>query len=175
MLMRFGASKAMTRPDVRIFAPRSAALKPNTTARKLPEITVRNDPTLWRDRRGAGHQSRSTLSSRVVIQCSCRPRAVSLDLSFRVVFQRRLFLGGGVRRGPQEHHLVGRPAGRHQNPGRPDGRRGVQRPDQPAVWPICSASSWRIRSSLDELPGWMSHLGVQTNYTNIQPFGQAAG
>jgi TonB-dependent receptor len=27
----------------------------------------------------------------------------------------------------------------------------------------------------DELPGWMSHLGVQTNYTNIQASGQPPG
>ncbi len=27
----------------------------------------------------------------------------------------------------------------------------------------------------DELPGWMSHLGVQTNYTNIQASGEPPG
>ena len=27
----------------------------------------------------------------------------------------------------------------------------------------------------DQLPGWMSHLGVQANYTNIQASGGSAG
>ncbi len=153
MLMRFGASKAVTRPNVQDLRA-SQRVEANTTRVNFPPITDPNDPLFGVDR-GAQDINLNRLVITRGNPVLLPTEAVNLDLSFEWYFQGGYFSAAVFNKDLEEHHLHGRPAGRHREPGRANGRRRIQRPDQPGV-----GRSLRLRGGVPEVLRRAARLDV---------------
>ncbi len=165
MLIRFGASKAVTRPNVQDLRA-SQLVQANTTRVNFPTITDENDPLFGVDR---GAQSISL--DRILLtrgNPNLEPTtAVNLDLSFEWYFN-----GGFVSAAVFDKDLKNIISTGDQQISEVtlDGR---------TVDVVYNGQVNQAKAELhgfelayqqfyDQLPGWMSHLGLQANYTNIQ-------
>lgn len=165
MLVRFGASKALTRPNVQDLRA-SRLVQANTTRTSFPPITDENDPMFGVDR---GAQNISLDRIRLTRgNPNLKPTtAVNLDLSFEWYFPGGYFsaavfdkdLKNIISNGDEYLDTITL-----------DGR---------TVEVVYSGQVNQAKAELygfelayqqfyDMLPGWMSHLGLQANYTNIQ-------
>jgi TonB-dependent receptor len=164
-LVRFGASKAMTRPNIQDL--RATRLVGATTTRtSYPNITDPNDPLYGTDR-GAQDISvgRITLTRG---NPDLKPTtAVNLDLSYEWYFQGG-YLSAAVFKKDLENII--------NNGDLTLGQITLDGQTVDVVYngPINQAEAklhgfeLAYQQFFDQLPGWMSHLGVQANYTNIQ-------
>ncbi len=164
-LVRFGASKALTRPNIQDL--RATRLVGATTTRtSYPQITDPSDPLYGFDR---GAQDIDL--GRITItrgNPDLKPTtAVNLDLSYEWYFQGGYFSGAVFKKDLKNIITTG-----DQTLGQVtlDG----QTVDVVYNGPINQAEAnlygfeLAYQQFFDQLPGWLSHLGVQANYTNIQ-------
>jgi iron complex outermembrane receptor protein len=164
-LVRFGASKALTRPNIQDL--RATRLVGASTSRtSFPQITDPMDPLFGVDR---GAQDIDL--GRVTItrgNPDLKPTtAVNLDLSYEWYFQGGYFSAAVFKKDLKNIITTG-----DQTLGQItlDG----QTVDVVYNGPINQAEAklhgfeLAYQQFFDQLPGWMSHLGVQANYTNIQ-------
>jgi len=165
MLVRFGASKAMTRPNVQDLRA-SQLVGANTVRIEYPQITDPNDPLFGVDR---GVQdinlSRITLTrGNPVLKPTT---SINLDLSFEWYFK-----GGYASVAVFNKDLTNIISTGDQTVGQ-------MTLDGQTVDVVYNGSINQAKADLhgfelayqqfyDQLPGWMSHLGLQANYTNIQ-------
>ncbi|HEY6125769.1 MAG TPA: TonB-dependent receptor [Steroidobacteraceae bacterium] len=164
-LVRFGASKGLTRPNIQDL--RATRLVGATTTRtSFPQITDPNDPLFGVDR---GAQDIDL--GRVTVtrgNPDLKPTtAVSLDLSYEWYFQGGYLSAALFTKDLKNIITTG------------DLTLGQVTLDGQTVdlvynGPINQATAdikgfeLAYQQFFDRLPGWMSHLGVQANYTNIQ-------
>ena len=171
MLMRFGASKAVTRANVQDLRA-SQRVEANTTRINYPALPP-GDPLFGVDR---GAQDINL--NRIVVTRGnpllLPTEAISLDMSFEWYFQGGYFsaavfnkdLKNVIQTGDQvidQETLDGQTVDVVYN-----GQINQAKADLYGV-------ELAYQQFFDQLPGWMSHLGVQTNYTNIQAKGDAPG
>ena len=165
MLVRFGASRAMTRPNIQDL--RATRLVGATTYRtSYPQITDPLDPLYGYDR---GAQD-ITLGRITVTRGNpdLKPTtATNLDLSYEWYFQGGYFSAAAFKKDLKNIITTGDlTLGQVTLDG--------QTVDMVYNGPINQAEAnlygfeLAYQQFFDQLPGWMSHLGVQTNYTNIQ-------
>ena len=172
MLFRFGASKALTRPNVQDLRA-SQLVQANTSRVNFPSITDPNDPLFGVDR---GVQNISL--SRILVTRGnplLEPTtAVNLDLSFEWYFNGGFFSAAVFDKELKNIITTG------------DQTIGSITLDNNTVDVVYNGQINQSEASLhgfelayqqffDQLPGWMSHLGMQANYTNIQASGEAPG
>jgi TonB-dependent receptor len=165
MLIRFGASKAVTRPNVQDLRA-TQLIAANTTTTAFTPIEDENDPLFGVDR---GVQDISL--NRIVVTRGnpfLKPTtAVNLDLSFEWYFP-----GGYVSAAVFDKDLKN-----IINTG--EMSMGTMQLDGNAVDVVYEGQVNQAEAQLhgfelayqqfyDMLPGWMSNLGLQANYTNIQ-------
>jgi iron complex outermembrane receptor protein len=172
MLFRFGASKALTRPNVQDLRATQLA-SANVTRVDFPAITDEDDPLFGWDR---GAQN-ITLDRIVITRGNplLEPTtAVNLDLSFEWYFNGGFFSAALFDKELKNVITTG------------DLNIDTITLDGQTVDVVYNGQINQSDASLhgvelayqqffDQLPGWMSHLGVQTNYTNIQASGQPPG
>lgn len=165
MLIRFGASKAVTRPNVQDLRA-SQLVQANTTRVNYPAIEDENDPLYGVDR---GAQD-ITLNRIVVTRGNpnLKPTtAVNLDLSFEWYFAGGYFSAAVFDKDLKNIISSG------------DQKLGEITLDGKTVDVVYSGQVNQAKAEIygfelayqqfyDQLPGWMSHLGLQANYTNIQ-------
>ena len=172
MLMRFGASKAVTRPNVQDLRA-SQRVEANTTRVNYPPITDPADPLFGFDR-GAQDINLNRLVITRGNPVLLPTEAVSLDLSFEWYFQGGYFSAAVFNKDLKNIISTG------------DQQVGTENLDGQTVDVVYNGQVNQASADLygfevayqkffDELPGWMSHLGVQTNYTNIQASGEPPG
>ena len=172
MLMRFGASKAMTRPNVQDLRA-SQRVEANTTRVNYAPITDPNDPLFGVDR-GAQDINLNRLVVTRGNPVLLPTEAVSLDLSFEWYFKGGYFSAAVFDKDLKNIIQTG------------DQQVGTETLDGQTVDVVYNGQINQASADLygvelayqkffDELPGWMSHLGVQTNYTNIQASGEPPG
>ena len=164
-LIRFGASKALTRPNIQDLRA-TRLLGANTTRSNFDRITDPLDPLFGYDR---GAQDIDL--ARVTItrgNPDLKPTtAVNLDLSYEWYFQGGYLSGAVFKKDLKNIITTG------------DLTLGQITLDGQTVdlvynGPINQAEAnlhgfeLAYQQFFDRLPGWMSHLGVQANYTNIQ-------
>ncbi len=164
-LIRFGASKALTRPNIQDLRA-TRLLGATTTRTNFERITDPNDPLFGVDR---GAQDIDL--SRVTItrgNPDLKPTtAVNLDLSYEWYFQGGYLSAAAFKKDLKNIITTG------------DLTLGQITLDGQTVdlvynGPINQAEAnlygfeLAYQQFFDRLPGWMSHLGVQANYTNIQ-------
>ncbi len=164
-LVRFGASKAMTRPNIQDM--RATRLVGATTTRtNYPNITDPTDPLYSVDR---GAQDISL--GRITItrgNPDLKPTtAVNLDLSYEWYFQGGYLSAAVFKKDLKNIINTGElTLGQITLDG--------QTVDVVYTGPVNQAEAklhgfeLAYQQFFDWLPGWMSHLGVQANYTNIQ-------
>jgi iron complex outermembrane recepter protein len=165
MLFRFGASKAVARPNVQDLRA-SQRFEANVTRVEYPAITDENDPLYNMDRglQDVRLERIKLTQGNPVLEPTT---AVNLDLSYEWYFQ-----GGYASIAVFNKDL----------------KNIITTGDQPmqqmtldgrSVDVIYSGQINQSTADLhgfelayqqfyDQLPGWMSHLGLQANYTNIQ-------
>ena len=164
MLMRFGASKGMTRANVQDLRA-SQLVGAQTTRINYPPITDPNDPLFGVDR-GAQDINLSRISLTRGNPTLKPTTAISLDTSFEWYF-RGGYLSAAVFQKDLENII----------------NTGDQTFDQitldgQTVDVVYNGQVNQSKAELhgfevayqqfyDQLPGWMSHLGIQANYTNI--------
>jgi iron complex outermembrane recepter protein len=165
MLIRFGASKALTRPNVQDLRA-SQLVQANVSRVNFPPITDENDPLFGVDR-GA---ERIALDRILLTRGNANllpTTAVNLDLSFEWYFN-----GGFVSAAVFDKELKNIIATGDQTVG------SVTLDGQP-VEVVYEGQVNQSKADLygfelsyqqfyDQLPGLFSHLGLQANYTNIQ-------
>lgn len=172
MLLRFGASKALTRPNVQDLRA-SQLVQANVTRTNFPAITDENDPLFGVDR---GAQNISL--DRILITRGnplLEPTtAVNLDLSFEWYFNGGYFSAALFDKDLENIITTG------------DINVDTITLDGQTVDVVYNGQINQASASLhgfelayqqffDRLPGWMSHLGMQANYTNIQASGEPPG
>jgi TonB-dependent receptor len=172
MLVRFGASKALTRPNVQDL--RATQLVAATTTRtSYAPITDPNDPLFGVDR-GAQNITldRITITrGNPILQPTT---AVNLDLSFEWYYR------GGYLSAAVFNKDLKNIISTGEQP------LGTMTLDGQTVNVTYNGQVNQAEASLhgfelayqqfyDFLPGWMSHLGLQANYTNIQASGDPPG
>ncbi len=172
MLFRFGASKAVTRPNVQDLRASQRA-EANTTRVNYAPITDEDDPLFGVDR-GA----QDIRLNRIVITRGnpvLKPtEAVSLDLSYEWYFQGGFFSAAVFKKDLKNIIANG------------EMQIGSVTLDGQTVDVVYNGLVNQAKADLhgfelsyqqffDRLPGWMSHLGVQANYTNIQADGEPPG
>jgi iron complex outermembrane recepter protein len=170
-LVRFGASKAVTRPNVQDLRA-SQRVEANTTRVSFPAL-LPGDPLFGVDR---GAQDINL--NRIVITRGnpllLPTEAVNLDLSYEWYFQGGYFSAALFKKELKNVIQTG------------DEQRGTMTLDGQTVDVVYNGQINQANANLhgfelayqqffDQLPGWMSHLGVQTNYTNIQAEGDPPG
>jgi iron complex outermembrane recepter protein len=164
-LVRFGASKALTRPNIQDLRA-TRLVGASTTRTSFPQITDPLDPLFGVDR---GAQDIDV--GRVTItrgNPDLKPTtAVNLDLSYEWYFQGGYLSGAVFKKDLKNIITTGDlTLGQIQLDG--------QTVDVVYNGPINQAEAdlygfeIAYQQFFDQLPGWMSHLGVQANYTNIQ-------
>ena len=171
MLVRLGASKAITRPPVQDLRA-SQRVEANTTRVNFPTL-LPGDPLFGVDR-GA----QDIRLNRIVVTRGnpnlLPTEAVNLDLSFEWYFQGGYFSAAAFKKDLKNIIANG------------DQQIGEITLDGQTVDVVYNGQINQAKADLygfevayqkffDQLPGWMSHLGVQTNYTNIQAEGEAPG
>jgi len=165
MLMRFGASRGITRPNVQDLRA-SQLVQANTQRINFDPITDEDDPLFGVDRGAQDirlNRIRVTRGNPVLKPTT----ATNLDLSFEWYFQ-----GGYVSAAVFDKELKNIIT---------NGDETVDQIelDGNTVDVVYNGQVNQASASLhgfelayqqfyDELPGWLSHLGVQANYTNIQ-------
>jgi iron complex outermembrane recepter protein len=172
MLVRVGASKAVTRPNVQDLRA-SQRVEANTTRVNFPTITDPLDPLFGVDR-GA----QDIRLNRIVItrgNPNLQPTtALNLDLSYEWYFEGGYFSAAVFQKELKNIISTG------------DQQVSTITLDGQTVDVVYNGQINQAKADLygfevayqkffDELPGWMSHLGVQTNYTNIQAEGDPPG
>lgn len=172
MLLRFGASKAVARPNVQDLRA-SQRYEANVTRVNYPTITDPNDP-LYQVNRGLQDvrldRIRLTQGNPLLEPTT----AVNLDLSYEWYFQ------GGYA----SIALFNKDLKNIITTG--DEPTGQITLDGQTVDVVYSGQINQTTADLhgfelayqqfyDQLPGWMSHLGLQANYTNIQARADAPG
>ena len=164
-LIRFGASKALTRPNIQDLRA-TRLLGANTTRSNFDRITDPLDPLFGYDR---GAQDIDL--ARVTItrgNPDLKPTtAVNLDLSYEWYFQGGYLSAAAFKKDLKNIITTGDlTVGQITLDG--------QTVDLVYNGPINQAEAnlygfeLAYQQFFDQLPGWMSHLGVQANYTNIQ-------
>jgi iron complex outermembrane receptor protein len=171
MLVRLGASKAITRPNVQDLRA-SQRVEANTQRINFPAL-LPGDPLFGVDR-GA----QDIRLNRIVVSRGnpnlLPTEAVNLDLSFEWYFQGGYFSAAAFKKDLKNIIANG------------DQQIGEITLDGQTVDVVYNGQINQAKADLygfevayqkffDQLPGWMSHLGVQTNYTNIQASGEAPG
>jgi iron complex outermembrane recepter protein len=164
-LVRFGASKALTRPNIQDLRA-TRLVGASTTRTSFPNITDPNDPLFGVDR---GAQDIDL--GRITItrgNPDLKPTtAVNLDLSYEWYFQGGYFSAALFKKDLENIIVTG---DQTIDTITLDG----QTVDVVFNGPINQAEAnlhgfeLAYQQFFDKLPGWMSHLGVQANYTNIQ-------
>ena len=172
MLFRFGASKALTRPNVQDLRA-SQLVEANTSRLPFAPITDPLDPLFGVDR---GAQDISL--SRIVVTRGnpiLKPTtAVNLDLSFEWYFNGGFFSAALFDKQLKNIISTG------------DQTIDSITLDGDTVDVVYNGQINQAEASLhgfelayqqffDRLPGWLSHLGVQANYTNIQASAEPPG
>jgi iron complex outermembrane recepter protein len=172
MLVRLGASKAVTRPNVQDLRA-SQRVEANTTRVNYGAILDPLDPLFGVDRGAADIRL-----NRIVITRGnpnlLPTEAVNLDLSYEWYFQGGYFSAAAFKKDLKNVINTG------------DQQVGTIELDGQTVDVVYNGQINQSKAELygfelayqkffDELPGWMSHLGVQTNYTNIQAEGDPPG
>jgi iron complex outermembrane recepter protein len=172
MLVRLGASKAITRPNVQDLRA-SQLVSANVTRTNFPAITDPLDPLFGVDR---GAQNISL--DRILITRGnplLEPtEAVNLDLSFEWYFTGGYFSAALFDKQLENIITTG------------DLNVDTITLDGQTVDVVYNGQINQSDASLhgfelayqqffDQLPGWMSHLGMQANYTNIQASGEPPG
>ncbi len=164
-LVRFGASKALTRPNIQDLRA-TRLVGASTTRTSFPQITDPLDPLYGVDR---GAQDISI--GRITItrgNPDLKPTtAVNLDLSYEWYFQGG-YLSAAVFKKDLKNIIT--------NGDLTLGQVTLDGQTVDVVYngPINQAKAdvkgfeLAYQQFFDRLPGWMSHLGVQANYTNIQ-------
>jgi iron complex outermembrane receptor protein len=164
-LIRFGGSKAMTRPNIQDL--RATRLLGATTYRtSYPQITDPMDPLYGVDR-GAQDIDLGRITLTRGNPDLLPTTAVNLDLSYEWYFQGGYFSAAVFKKDLKNIITTG------------DLTLGQITLDGQTVdlvynGPINQAEAnlhgfeLAYQQFFDQLPGWMSHLGVQANYTNIQ-------
>lgn len=164
-LVRFGASKALTRPNIQDLRA-TRLVGASTTRTSFPQITDPLDPLFGVDR---GAQDIDV--GRVTItrgNPDLKPTtAVNLDLSYEWYFQGGYLSAAAFKKDLKNIITTG------------DLTLGQTTLDGQTVDVVYNGPINQAEANLhgfelayqqffDRLPGWMSHLGVQANYTNIQ-------
>jgi TonB-dependent receptor len=164
-LVRFGASKALTRPNIQDL--RATRLVGATTTRtNFEPITDPNDP-LYQVDRGAQDIDLGRITVTRGNPDLKPTTAVNLDLSYEWYFQGGYLSAAVFKKDLKNIITTG------------DLTIGQMTLDGQTVdvvynGPINQATAdlhgfeLAYQQFFDQLPGWMSHLGVQANYTNIQ-------
>ena len=145
----------------------AAASGANTTRPNYPRDHGPERSAVWRGSWCAGHRPQPHHASRVVIPTCSRPTAVNLDLSFEWYFQGGYFSAAVFKKDLKNIITTG------------DQTLGQITLDGQTVDVVYNGQINQAKADLygfelayqqffDQLPGWMSHLGVQANYTNIQ-------
>jgi iron complex outermembrane receptor protein len=165
MLVRFGASKALTRPNVQDLRA-SQLVSADTTRVNFPTITNPADPLFGVDR-GAQDirldRIRLTRGNPLLQPTT----ALNLDLSFEWYFKGGYLSVAAFKKDLKNIITNG------------DQTVGTMTLDGHSVDVVYNGQINQAEANLhgfelayqqfyDQLPGWMSHLGVQANYTNIQ-------
>jgi iron complex outermembrane receptor protein len=172
MLFRFGASKAITRPNVQDLRA-SQLVQANVTRIEYAPITDEDDPLFGVDRGLIDVTLDRILITRgnPVLKPTT---AVNLDLSFEWYFNGGFFSAALFDKQLKNIITTG------------DMNVDTITLDGQTVDVVYNGQINQSDASLhgielayqqffDQLPGWMSHLGVQTNYTNIQASGEPPG
>jgi TonB-dependent receptor len=171
MLVRLGASKAVTRPNVQDLRA-SQRIEANVTRVNYAPL-LPGDPLFGVDRGAEDIR----LNRLVVTRGNPNllpTEAVNLDLSFEWYFQGGYFSAAAFKKDLKNVVNTG------------DQQVGTIELDGQTVDVVYNGQINQSKAELygfelayqkffDELPGWMSHLGVQTNYTNIQAEGDPPG
>jgi TonB-dependent receptor len=170
-LVRFGASKAVTRPNVQDLRASQRAEANVTRVNYAPLPPT--DPLFGTDRGLA-----DVNLNRIVVTRGnpvLKPtEAISLDLSFEWYFQGGYLSTAAFQKDLKNVIQTG------------DQTIDQMNLDGQTVDVIYNGQVNQTKADLygfeiayqqfyDNLPGWMSHLGVQANYTNIQASGEAPG
>ncbi|HET9394987.1 MAG TPA: TonB-dependent receptor, partial [Nitrospiraceae bacterium] len=172
MLVRFGASKALSRPNVQDLRA-SRLVQANTTRVSFTPITDPNNPLFGVDR-GAQSISLDRIKLTRGNPTLLPTTAVNLDLSLEWYFR-----GGFVSAAVFDKDLKNVITSGDQTVGTVtlDGRtvdivyEGQVNQSKASLRGIELA----YQQFYDSLPGWLSHLGLQANYTNIQASAEPPG
>jgi iron complex outermembrane receptor protein len=165
MLIRFGASKAITRPNVQDLRASQLAIA-QTTRVSFDPITDESDPLYGVDR-GAKD---ITLDRILITRGNPRLKpteAVNLDLSFEWYFRGGFFSLALFDKDLKNVISTGE---MYLDKITLDGKTVDVVYSGPVNQATAEIYGFEIayQQFFDMLPGWMSHLGVQANYTNIQ-------
>lgn len=164
-LVRFGASKAMTRPNIQdLRATRLVAA--STTRTSYEQIRDPNDPLFGVDRGAQDIQLARITVTRG--NPDLKPTtAVNLDLSYEWYFPAGYLSGAVFKKDLKNIITTG-----EMNLGQItlDGQTVDIAYNGPVNQAEANLYGFEVayQQFFDQLPGWMSHLGVQANYTNIQ-------
>lgn len=165
MLVRFGASKGMTRANVQDLRA-SQLVSAQTTRVNYPPITDEDDPMFGVDR-GAQNITLDRITLTRGNPTLLPTTAVSLDTSFEWYFR-----GGYVSAAVFKKDLENIITTGDQTFGQVtlDGKTVDVVYNGQVNQSTADVKGFELayQQFYDQLPGWMSHLGIQANYTNIQ-------